>query len=337
MSKKDNSEQADDTVVDESAETVEEPTVELDRPTDVTGDLIENPVLEEEVEDQEDDVSDDSAEDADEDTGGEEDDSDRTTDGTEPGESEQAPEADVTAEKDETGVYSNTTAADPGEFQPTGDYGFDVTTADGKTIKINTPAEAEAFAERLDNEEGLLTARQFIQFNRGVSRMDNGIDREQAAHEAEKEAFETQQAQVRVRDEQITQWSKEVNYLEAKGLVPKITNELNTANWTDPKIAEEPAVKERLAIFKYMETENNERRAAGIAELTSAVDAFRLMQADSQEDTGKVTSKRETAERRARGKMVSGNSSFTPANEQPNSIIGEGGNLRDLIAEAQMR
>jgi hypothetical protein len=314
-----------DPVVDESTTEPgsedEDLQVELDKHTDIEGDLVTNPTLDEETESE------------DETTGTEEE--PETGEEAEPEATEEpvVDEPEITPEKDETGVYAPRTAVDPGDFQPKGDYGFEVTTADGKTVKINTPEEADAFAQRLDSEENLLTAYQFTQFNRNVLRMDSGIDREKAQYDNDKETFELQYRQEQVRNEQVKNWSNEINYLEAKGLVPKITPELNASNWTDPKTAEEPAVKERLAIFQYMEKENNDRRAAGIAELTSAVDAYRLMQAEEQGSAEKVENKREMAERRARGKMVSGNSSFTPSNEQSNSIIGEGGNLNDLVHE----
>lgn len=321
MAKKDDNNEVEDTTVETTTEQgTDEPVVELDKPTDIKGDLVENPVLEEETTDE---VETEPVEEAEE------------TD-TETKEAETTEAETETEEAPDTVAEEPTVSepvADPGTFQPKGDYGFEVVTADGKTIRLNTPAEADAFAQRLDNEENLLTAYQFTQFNRNFNKMDNGIEREKAVYETEKAAFETSQAQEKARNDQINQWSNEVNYLEAKGLIPKITTEQNAANWTDPKNADVPAIQERLAIFKWMEKENTERRSAGIGEITSAVDAFRLMQADTTEQTAKAEKKAEVTDRQAKGKMVSGNSSFTPENTQKGSIVGEGGSLRDLVHE----
>lgn len=313
---------AEEPVEEQPAEDIQ---VELDKYTEIEGDLKENPVLEEIEEDVDLETEPENKEDG------------------EPAAEEPAPDEDnpelpaevpeIEPEKDETGVYSPVKAPDPGEFQPKGDYAFEVTTADGRTIKINTVAEAEALAERLDTEDSLLTANQFVQFTRKFAKMDAGIDREQAQFETEKQTFETQQAQEQVRNEQVSQWSKEVNYLRAKGLLPEITAEQNASNWTDPKNAEQPAIKETLEVFKWMETENAARRTAGLNEVTSAVDAFTMMKAENQEQEEVTEKKTERSTRQAKGRMVSGGSSFTPTNEQAGSIVGEGGSLRDLVAE----
>lgn len=325
-----NNNKVEEPVIDESESVVEEPTIELDRPTDVDGELVENPTLE--VEDETDDTQDgDGTDDSETGTSG---------DGTEDDSSTEEGSAEASGDDESTVPEPTPELAEPtpplpnpGDFQPRGDYGFEVITADGKTVKINTVAEAEAFADRLDSEENLLSARQFIQFNRNVSKMDRGVEREQETYETQKEAFETQQRQEQVRNEQVGQWNNEINYLATKGLIPEITSELNASNWTDPTVAEQAPVKERLAIFKWMETENNARREAGISEITSAVDAFSLMKAESQETVASEEKNAEVTERQARGKMVSGNSSFIPEASQKDSIVGEGGSLRDLVTE----
>lgn len=330
MAKKDDNEEVEAEVVEQGSD----PEVELDRPTEIEGDLIENPVLEVENvpgEEPDDEVPAGTEEVDSENTDGEDNDSSEATDETDAGESEQTTEADLAPEKDETGVYSPP-APDPGDFQPTGNYGFEVTTADGKSVKINTPEEADAFARRLDTEDSLLTPYQFTQFNRAVLKMDSGIDRERVQYETQKEAFETQQAQEKIRNDQVVQWNNELNYLQAKGIIPAVPKAIDVPNgWTNNP--ENAAVKARMDIFRWMEKENTDRRSAGIAEITSAVDAHSLMQAENQNSGVKEEKSREMTERRSRGKMVSGNSSFTPGNEQSNSIVGEGGSLNDLVQE----
>lgn len=309
MAKKDN-DVVDEPVVEEII--AEEPVVELDKPTEVEGDLVENAVLEEASDEPVEEVADTVEEDQVDDD---------TVEESEDEESVSEPVVDEVVE-----------AIDPGAFQPKGDYSFEVTTADGKTVKITSQAEADAFAERLDNEENLLTARQFLQFGRQVAKMDNGIAREESEFQTQKDAFEAQQVSEKARSEQVNQWSNELKYLQAKDLIPEIPKNIDVAGGWD-KNPEDPGVKARMDIFKWMETENNDRRAAGIAEITSAVDAFRLMQADTTEQADKVERTTERTTRQSKGKMVTGGSSFTPENTQKDSIVGEGGSLRDLVTE----
>lgn len=321
----------DDTAVAEpQTEEPETPSVEFDKEIEVVGDVVENPVIEEEEEASEEPVepAEEPGEPAEE-----------PTEPEQPAETEEAPEApaeepveEIVPEKDETGVY-DPTVPDPGEFQPKQDYSFEVTTTDGKTVKISSQEEADKFAERLDNEEGLVSASQFAKFTRLTARMDVGVERERADYQAEREKFELQQAQEKVRNEQIIQWNNELNYLQAKGLLPEIPADKN-ADWL--KNREDPAVKARMDIFEWMDKENQARRSAGIGEVTSAVDAYQLMKAEQSVDEQKTERKRETTERQARGKMVSSSSPYIESNTPNNSIIGEGGNLNDLILEAQM-
>lgn len=323
----------EDTTVETTTEqgTEEEPKVELDRPTEIEGDLVENPVLEvedEPGEEQDDTTKPDSQQDADGSDGGKKDDTSESTPATVGKEPESTSKTTV---EDKTGVYEPT-KPDPGAFQPKGDYGFEVTTAEGQTVKINTPEEAEIFARRLDTEENLLTAYQFTQFQRNILKMDTGIDREKIQYDSDKQVYETQQAQEKVRNEMVTQWNNELKYLQTKGLLPEIPTALDVPGGWE-KNPEDPGVKARMDIFKWMESENNDRKAAGISEITSAVDAFRLMQADVNVQTAKTEKKAAVASRQTRGKMVSGNSAFEPENTQKDSIVGEGGSLKDLVTE----
>lgn len=319
--------QADKSTTEEVAETSTNQEVEIDREPDVQGDVVENPVLEEE---QDDDDGQDEAPKTAEDEEPPEDDSPQE-DGSEV-QPEDKPSDEVAAEKDETGVFSPPTATDPGEFQPKGNYAFEVTTIDGKTIKITNQAEADAFAERLDNEPELISPSQFTKFTRGVSKMDVGLEREQADFNKQKEDYEFQQAQEQVKNEQIQQWNNEVNYLEAKGMLPKIDPAKN-ADWLGN--ADDPAVKARMDVFNWMQKENDARRQAGIGEVTSVVDAFRMMSAEQAENTAKEERTKEGDSRRAKGSMITGKAPYVPSNAPKDSIIGPGGSLRDLVYEAQ--
>lgn len=315
-----------------------EPEVELDKPTDIKGELVENPTIEEVEDDSTADESSDRGTDKDAsvvspDNADDNSDVDSSVD-VSTSDADTGPEKseEIEPEKDEEGVYSTPTATDPGEFQPKGDYSFEVTTADGQTIKIDTPEQADALAKRLDTEENLLTAYQFTQFQRNFLRMDSGIDREKVQYEQDKEVFERQQAQEQVKTEQITKWSNELRYLENKGALPKIGEGIDVPGGWE-KNPTDPGVKARMDIFNWMQKENQERKVAGIDEITSTVDAHRLMQADIQEQQADEERGREGNTRRAKGKMVSGNAPYTPPVEQSGRIIGEGGSLNDLVRE----
>ena len=298
--------------------------VELDKPTEITGDLIENPTLEEVEDEQTDEPEDNSVEDGATDTGDE-----GSTEGTD---NEAGDAVEDTKDEPATELES---IDDPGEFKPQGDYSFEITQADGKTVKITSPEQAEAFSQRLDSEENLLTAYQFTKFQRDFGRMDRGFEREKEKFDLDKQAFDNQQAQETARIEQTTKWSNELKYLEGKELLPKIGQGIDVPGGWE-KNPDDPGVKARMEIFKWMDKENADRRAAGIDTINSTVDAFRLMQADRQESEIKEEDKRDANTRRAKGKMVSGNASFTPDNQPAGRIIGEGGSLNDLVREASM-
>lgn len=322
----------EDSNVDAVDETVQ---VELDKQSGVEGDLVPNPVLEEESEtlnDNTDDVQDDSSvgtSDASGDTG----DSDGDTTDASGNDNTDGDTEELTPEKDEDGVYDQKTAVDPGAFVPQGDYGFEVTTLDGKKVVINSPEEAEAFAGRLDSEDGVLSASQFMEFNRKVAKMDRGIEGEQAQFQADKAQYDKEQAQEQVKNDQITQWSNELRYLETKGSLPPIPKAIDVPGGWEAN-PEDPGVKARMEIFKWMETENKARRDAGLTEVTSTLDAQRMMQSETAQSEEDTAIKTERATRQAKGRMVSGGSSGTTPNEQPGRIVGEGGSLRDLVTEA---
>lgn len=332
-----NSDKADDLNVEEVVN--DEVQVELDKQSGVEGELVPNPVLEEESEEvdaskrpavddtQTTEGNDDSGDDA----GGEGDSSDEAETVGDDNKTDTTQE--LTPEKDEEGVYAPKTAVDPGAFVPTGDYGFEVTTIDGKKVVINSPEEAEAFANRLDSEDGVLSASQFMEFNRKVAKMDRGIEGEQAKFETDKVEFDRQQNVEKVKNEQITQWSNELRYLETKGNLPPIPKAIDVPGGWEAN-PDDPGVKARMEIFKWMETENTTRRDAGLTEVTSALDAQRMMQSEAAQTQEDTQDKADRSTRQAKGRMVSGSSSGTTPNEQPGRIIGEGGSLRDLVTEA---
>lgn len=310
--------------------------VEFDKMIDVEGELVENPVIEEVADDDAstDEETNENAEDDDknpEETGSDTDSERLSADDESEKEESAESTPELKPEKDEAGVYEPI-AKDPGEFQPKGDYSFEVTTKDGKTVKISTPEEAEKFADRIDSEDDLLSARQFVQFNRNFSKMDRSIEKEESDYKTEKEQFDTQTAAQEVRDEQIQQWNNGLNYLQAKGKLPEIAKGVDVPGGWE-KNPDDPGVKARMDIFKWMEVENKAREAAGIDEITNVVDAFGLMQAEQESTAADTERKAETKARQKKGSMVGGNAPYTPEQDQKGSIIGTGGSLRDLEAE----
>ena len=305
---------------------------ELEQASAIRGDLVENPALE--VEDGAKDSSESESGDKGEGAGGD----DTTGEESETEEGASGPEetetaAELTTEEDDAGVYEQPKTQDPGDFQPKGDYSFEITTTDGKTIKINSQAEAETFAEILDENPDLISASQFTKFNRSIARMDVGLERERQDYEDNKAKFEQEQAQAEVRDNQIRQWNGELNYLRSKGLIPTPTKEQD-ADWLNNKDAD--GIKEALSIFEWMDKENQARRQAGIAEVVSAVDAFQMMKAEQSEQIAQEERQREGEQRRSKGKMIGDNAPHQSVNQPAGSIIGEGGSLRDLVNEYQL-
>ena len=221
----------------------------------------------------------------------------------------------------------------PGDFQPS-DYSFEITTTDGKTVKIATLEDADAFANRLDENPELISASQFMQFNRKVAGMDVGIASEKKAFDQNQEAFEAQQAVDTARQESINQWDKEVNYLAERGELPPITPAQNAADWTDPKVAAQPGIKERVELLHWMDTENDRRITAGLEPMRSMLDAHNAMSLEAMRKGEVEADDKDAQARRARGAFVPPSSSPEPFEQKKSgTIVGLGGTLDDFASE----
>lgn len=240
---------------------------------------------------------------------------------------------EVVVEPDQAGVYKEP-IADPGEFKP-GDYSFEIVLKDGKTHKVATPEDAEALAELIDENPELVSAKQFIDFNRKFVNMEQGIVNDQRTFDTKKQEFDTDQEQQKVVEATYSQIENGMSYLQGKGLIPEIPADLNKegVKWEDH--TDDPAIKARLDLLAYMAKENESRIAANLDasfDVTSAYNAMQLEKLQNQEvDVARV----ESDNRRTRGAAVG---SPAPAAETPTeekgSIIGEGGSLSDLWAES---
>jgi hypothetical protein len=241
---------------------------------------------------------------------------------------------EVVDDVEETPI-EETQTVDPGEFVPN-DYSFEVKTADGKTVKISTPEQADELLAKLDENPELMSASQFGILNRKTAIMESSIETERKVFEAEKAQYEAEQALVETREEVIQQWDKEIKYLANRGEIPVISDDKNTANWSDPEIAKDPAVKARVEIFKWMETENNKRIDAGLEPIKSVLDAHNAMQLEAMKNEAQTQEVKEKDTRRKRGAMVGGDSPYIPESNVKGSIIGEGGSLNDLVNDFYM-
>lgn len=306
---------------------------------DVKGELTENEGLAEvEEEEKKDEQPDDSADETpDKDTASSDgkkdgDDKESDVDGDKGATNDlDKPTPELEPEKDQAGVYEDNKLEDPGDFKPA-DYSFEVKTTDGKTHKISTPEDADAFAEKLDGDSELITASQFSTFNRKAALMEQGIAFDKREYETQKTEFDNKAALEETRNNTVVQINNGFNYLESKGELDKLAPEMQVAGAWE-KNPDAPGVKERLAVLKYMDQENERRIANGLDPSFDIVSAHNAMQLEQMRQGNKDESKAKVQERRQKGAKVGGSASWTPENKPKNSIIGTGGTLSDLVTE----
>lgn len=214
--------------------------------------------------------------------------------------------------------------ADPGDFQPK-DYSFDVELADGSKIHIAKPEDIE----NLPADADFGSPKNLMQAQANFSRMVNGIDADKREYDASKKAYDDQQASAVEVEQRVTAMLNEMNYLETKGKLPAVADEFKEADWSDPKVAEQPGVKERLALLEYRAKENAERTKLGLSPM-SVLEAHMQMQQDAAEAKAADVKQKQGEQRKAKGAMVTG-PSVLPTNNMPDDmIIGEGGSIRDI-------
>ncbi|HEU5187923.1 MAG TPA: hypothetical protein VFT87_05490, partial [Candidatus Saccharimonadales bacterium] len=157
----------------------------------------------------------------------------------------------------------NTQLEDPGEFQPK-DYSFDVELADGSKIRIEKPEDIDKIPADADfgSPKNLMLAQA------GYSKMVSGLDADKREYEASKEAYDKQQSANADLETRITTMMNEMAYLEKKGKLPAVADEYKEADWSDPEIAKQPGVKERLAVLEFRAKENEERSALGLSPMS---------------------------------------------------------------------
>lgn len=171
-------------------------------------------------------------------------------------------------------VYSDPepilTTQDPGEYKAA-DYSFKITLSDGKTKTIKTFEQAEELAEDPDNFE---TPKQLMDFIHKSTKMQNKLDKDYDDYKQRKQTFEQQSEAEKERQETISGYAGEFEYLAEKGLIPKLSAELQTADWQDPDVAKDKDVAVYNQILDYLLKENRLRAKANVKPLTSIVDAY---------------------------------------------------------------
>lgn len=214
---------------------------------------------------------------------------------------------------------------DPGDFEP-GDYSFEVTLNDGKTHKIENPDDLD----KLGDDPQFKSAKDLVQFNANYSKMVQGIEQDRKEYEEAKKEFDEQKDTQTERAEQLQQWENEIDYLTKEGKLPEVDKKFQEEDWTDPKVAKQPGVKERLELVKFMAKENKKRIEAGLEPIKSMLDAYNNKRLEDAETKQAKANKKEVTKRKKKGAMVGGTSSTTTSNVPDDVIVGEGGSLTDI-------
>ncbi len=99
------------------------------------------------------------------------------------------------------------------------------------------------------------------------------------------------------------------------------------ANWNDPTVAKQPAVKAQLELLAYFRSENATRTKAGLAPMTSLLDAWNGYAREQEKTQAKDNRQSNIAARRT-GAAAVASTSPRPATAAPKGIaIGRVGML----------
>lgn len=213
---------------------------------------------------------------------------------------------------------------DPGEFQPK-DYSFDITLADGSVIKIEKPEDIDNVPQDAD----FGTPANLAKMNANYTRMVVGLDADKREYEAGKEAYDKQVAESADIEQRITTTLNEMAYLEKKGKLPAVDEKYNDANWSDPEVAKQPGVKERLDLLAYRAKENEERTKLGLSPM-SLLEAHMQMGQDAAVQKAADEKKQQGEQRKAKGSMIGGATASHFDSTPDDMIVGEGGSIRDI-------
>lgn len=221
---------------------------------------------------------------------------------------------------------------DPGDYTPA-DYSFEITVYTGeegkekpKTVTVRSVEEAERL---LEDDPNFGSAKNLLDFNRKVSKMENNLERDESEWQKKRDTFDEAAESENERQAKFNIVVNELAYLEKKGKLPEVPANLRNANWQDAEVAKDPAVKSQLALIKYMAKENEERATLGLSPM-GAIDAFNAMQSEAIEKNRDSSKTKSALERRQASARVA-RSSPAPVSNVPKGIkVGRAGNLRDI-------
>lgn len=226
------------------------------------------------------------------------------------------------------------TLDDPGEYTPQ-DYSFTVTTydEDGKKPKNVKIDSVEKWDELLETDPNLGSAAALLKADRAAAKMEANSERDEAAHKAAKEAYDSQVESVGQSEATTTQWANEIEYLAERGDLPKIDAKFENVAWVganaDKEALKDPAVKARIELLEYLRKENAARLNKGLSPMSPTA-AFNAMQLDTRVKADKDNKTKAAEARKAAGARVAGTSP-APVGGAPKGIaVGRAGSLRDL-------
>lgn len=212
----------------------------------------------------------------------------------------------------------------PGDFQPK-DYAFDVTLADGSTIRVEKPEDIDNIPADAD----FGTPANLAKMQAAYTKMVVGIENDKRDYDARVEAFNKQEESTKELETRIEVMVNELNYLENKGKLPKVDPKYADADWSDPEIAKQPGVKERLELLEFRAKENAERERLNLSPM-SLLEASREMAAQVAEQAETDRQQKQAALRKQKGAMVSGPTGMPSTSMPDDMIVGVGGSIRDI-------
>lgn len=223
-------------------------------------------------------------------------------------------------------------AEDPGDYVAQ-DYSFEVTVfnEDGKSGRRRIINSIDEWENLLDEDPNLGSAAALLKAQRLATKMESYQERDKSAYDQKKTAFEQARTIQVERETEIKNLANEIQYLVTKGKLPVIANKYKNADWSDKEVAKQPGVKEQVALLRYMDKENGERKKLNLSPM-SVVDAFNAMQLETNEQEQTEAAKRSANARKAAGARVAGTSAPLVSVAPKGISIGRGGSLNDLSA-----
>lgn len=213
--------------------------------------------------------------------------------------------------------------ADPGEFTPK-DYSFEVqvfdeNNANPKVVKIASP---EDFDKLMADNANLGTPLALTKAMRQVTKMESNVERDKAAYETDRAKFDADKQLADQANAQVEATVKGLDYLVARGDLPKVATKYTNADWNDAEIAKQPGVKEQLEVIQFMATENKARVKAGLPEFASIVDAYSEFDRQQAKAALKTQNQQAVANRRQASMRVGATSPTAPSAVPKGIMVG---------------